>query len=128
MTELGDEHTIAHSVSVEQIARLIHGLDRRQKARLLQLVPELQNIRPEEASILKEQETLLTYFDHKLEALPERCPLGDDDLFLGELTVAEFFALPEAEQARIWNQAHAEAETKLENDEQSIRAGALPAR
>ena len=63
----------------------------------------------------------MAYFDHKLEALPERRPLGDDDLFLGELTVAEFFALPEAEQARIWNQAHAEAEIELGNNEQSIR-------
>jgi len=71
---------------------------------------------------------LLAHFDHKFDTLPERRPLQDDDPFLGGLTVAEFFALPEAEQARVWNQAHLEAERELEGYEQPVRGDALPAR
>jgi len=94
---------------LEQLARLIRRLDRRQKATLLRLVPELQAIRPEEAEIPAGQTELLAYFDAKMAALPETRPLHDSDPFLGGLTVAEFFAAPEAEQARIWDAAHAEA-------------------
>jgi len=125
---LDSERTTGLSVPLEQVARLIHGLDRRQKARLLQLVPELQTIRPEEADIPAEQEDLLAYFDRKLDALPKRHPMQDDDPFLGGLTVAEFFALPEPKQARIWDEVHAEAERELGNREQPVRPNALPAR
>jgi hypothetical protein len=128
MTRYEREQTAGLSVSVEQVARLIHSFDRRQKARLLQSVPELRTIRLEEAGIPAGQEALLAHFDHKFDTLPERRPLHDDDPFLGGLTVAEFFALPEAEQARVWNQAHLEAERELEGYEQPVRDDALPAR
>lgn len=128
MTRFESEPTTSLSAPVEQVARLIRSFDRRQKARLLQLVPELQTIRPEEADIPAEQEELMAYFRRKLEALPERRPMRDDDRFLGGLTVAEFFALPEVEQARIWNEAHAEVERELGNCEQPVRPDALPAR
>jgi len=45
-----------------------------------------------------------------IETLPEYPPMQDDDLFLGGLTVGEFFALPEAEQDRIWEEAHGASE------------------
>jgi len=128
MTRYEREQTVSLSVSVEQVARLIYSFDRRQKARLLQLVPELRTIRPEEADVPAGQEALLAHFDQKFDTLPEHRPLQDDDPFLGGLTVAEFFALPEAEQARIWNQAHLEAERELEGYEQPVRDDALPAR
>jgi hypothetical protein len=35
--------------------------------------------------------------------------------------------LPEAEQARIWNQAHIKAEHELESYEQLVQVNALPA-
>jgi hypothetical protein len=113
MTQVGSEQTSGFSVPVEQVARLVHSFDRRQKARLLQLVPELQTIRPEEAGISPEQAELMAYFDRKLDALPERRPMQDDDPFVGGLTVAEFFALPEDQQVHIWDQAHDEAEREL---------------
>jgi len=128
MAQIGSKQPAGLSVPVEQVARLIRRFDRRQKARLLQLVPELRDIRPEEAAILPGQEALLAYFGRKLEALPERRPMQDNDPFLGELTVAEFFALPEEEQARLWNQAHTEAEHDLGSHEQPVRSDALPAR
>lgn len=119
---------VESSVPIEQLARLIRSLDRQQKARLLQLVPELRSIRPEEADISPQQKELIAYFERKREKLPERRPMRDDDPFVGGLTVAEFFALPEEEQARIWNEAHAEAERQLSSHEQSVHPDALPAR
>jgi hypothetical protein len=116
------------SIPIDKIARLIQNFDRQQKAKLLQLVPELQTIRPEEADIPAEQLELLDYFQAKLEALPELKPLQDDDIFLGEMTVAEFFNLPEAEQDRLWQEAHQSAEHELDNDEHPVRSNALPAR
>ncbi len=72
-------------------------------------MPELQTIRPEEIGISPEQTKLMAYLNRKLDALPERSPMQDDDPFLGGLTVAEFFALPENQQARVWDQAHGKA-------------------
>ncbi len=119
------EHSSRPSVSIEQVARLIRSFSRAQKAQLLLLVPELQTIRPEELNIPDEQTDLIAYFQQKMDALPEQRPLQDDDLFLAELTVAEFFALPEAEQDRLWQEAHRAAERKLGRHEQPVRPDAL---
>jgi len=113
---------------VEQVARLIQRLDRREKARLIRLLPELQTIRPEEADLPAEQETLLAYFDRKRERLAGHRPLREDDTFVGGLTVAEFFGLPEREQKRIWDQAHVDAAAEQVIGERQVREDALPAR
>ena len=115
-------------IPIEKVAQLIRSLNRQQKARLLQLVPDLQTIRPEEVDIPAEQAELISYFHAKIENLPEQRPIQDDDIFLGNLTVAEFFSLPEMEQARLWQEAHIAAERELGNDEQPVRPDALPAR
>ncbi|MEJ5309327.1 MAG: hypothetical protein WHX52_06115 [Anaerolineae bacterium] len=116
------------SVPLEQLARLIRRLDRRQKAALIRLVPELQTIRPDELVLPAGQNDLLAYFEAKMAALPEARPLRDNDIFLGGLTVAEFFAAPEAEQARIWDTAHTEALQALDDYEHPIRPDAVSAR
>jgi len=128
MTRLANEPTTGFSLPVEQIARLIRRFDRRQKALLIQLVPELRTIRPEAVDIPAEQDALLTYFERKRSDWQECRPLQDNDPFLAGLTVAEFFALPEEEQARLWDQAHAEAWREIQGHEQPVRADALPAR
>lgn len=128
MTRLANEPTTEFSVPVEQIARLIRRFDRRQKALLVQLVPELRTIRPEAADIPVEQDVLLTYFERKRNKWQECQPLRGDDPFLAGLTVAEFFALPEEEQVRLWDQAHAEAWHEIQGHEQPVQADALPAR
>ena len=118
----------ARSAPLEQLARLIRRLDRRQKATLLQLVPELQTIRPDELAVTAGQNDLLTYFDAKIAALSDARPLRDNDLYLGGLTVAEFFAAPEAEQARIWDAAHTEAFKALGDYEHPVHPTAVPTR
>jgi hypothetical protein len=128
MTRLTNEPTTELSVPVEQIARLIRRFDRRQKALLIQLVPELRTIRPEATDIPAERDALLTYFERKRDHWQECRPLQGSDPFLAGLTVAEFFALPEEEQARLWDQTHAEAWRELASREQPVRTDALPAR
>jgi hypothetical protein len=117
------------SVPVEKVARLIQTFDRQQKALLIQPVPELRTIRPEEANISAEQAELMAYFQNKMKDLSEeQRPMQDDDLFVSDLTVAEFFTLPETEQARLWHEAHQAAEHELDSDEHPVRPDALPAR
>ena len=54
--------------------------------------------------------------------------MQDDDIFIGGLTVADFFALPEQEQDRLWREAHAEVERAQDQPERSVKPDALPAR
>ena len=113
---------------IEKVARLIRSFNRQEKAMLLQLVPELQTIRPDEATISPEQAALMAYFDQKMKALPAELPPVENDIFLDNLTVAEFFALPETEQERLWQEAHLIAEQEMNNHEQPVRPDALPTR
>lgn len=123
-------HVSSAGPLIEQVARLIRCFDRREKARLIQLVPDLQTIRPEEATsrVPAIQEELMTYFDAKLERHPELGPMQDEAPFVGGLTVAAFFALSDAEQARVWDRAYAEAERESANDAYFIREDALSSR
>lgn len=106
------------AVPVEKVARLIRAFSRHDKAKLLQLVPELQIIRAEEADLPAEQAELMAYFQSKIEALPpDYHPMLEDDIFLNDMTVSEFFALPELEQVRLWQEAHLAAERELAHQE-----------
>jgi len=111
---------------VEQVARLIQGFNQEQKILLLQLVPELQALSVLKADIPEEQVNLMAYFQAKMEALPQRTPLQADDIFVGDLTVAEFFALPEQDQERVWQDAHRQYETYAVDDERPVQVDALP--
>ncbi len=109
------------SVLVQQVARLIRTFDQQQIHQLFELVPEIR-----EAKISDKQAELMAYFQVKVEASPTQKPLQDDDIFIGGLTVAEFFALPEYEQDRVWQQAHRQYETYSVDKEQPVQADAIP--
>jgi hypothetical protein len=70
----------------------------------------------------------MAYFQDKIKALPDVSELLDEEIFLDNLTMGEFFALPETEQARIWQVAHDTTERELDPLEQSVRVDAVPAR
>lgn len=109
-----DHPTDVPTWPIEKVARLIQTFNRQEKARLLQLVPDLQTIRPDEADIPAEQVELMAYFQDKIEALPaEAEPWLDEEVFLENLTMSEFFALPEAEQDRLWQAAHQAVEWEI---------------
>jgi len=115
---------------VQQVAQLIRRFSRQEKAHLLKLVPELQAIPVDEAPtepISDKQHELTAYFQQKFDAHPVAQPVQSQAHFLGGLTIDEFFLLDEAEQAHLWDTAHAKATTKLENYEHSVREDAIPA-
>ena len=67
---------------------------------LATLVPELELA--ERGRRLSE--AAQAYYHRELEQLGEAYPpLGDDEPFVGGLTVSECFALPKEEQERLWN-------------------------
>jgi hypothetical protein len=74
------------------------------------------------------QADLVAHFQPRLDALTGARPMTDADPFVAGLSVGEFFALSEDEQARLWNQAHVEAEPKIKPRERPVRPHALPAR
>lgn len=114
-------------VPIEQMARLIKSLNRQQKIKLLQLVPELQTIQLEEVELPDEQIALTHYFRAKMGEATQTHFMQDDDIFLAGLTVAEFFALPEAKQVAIWEDAHLAAEQALKKLEYPVKSDALSA-
>ena len=114
------------SSPVEQVARLIQSFSQEQKILLLQLVPELQALSIPNADIPEEQANLMAYFQAKMEKLPQRTPLQADDIFVGDLAVADFFALPEQDQDRVWQEAHRQYETYAVDDERPVQVDALP--
>jgi hypothetical protein len=91
---------------VVQVARLIRGFNPEEREQLKALVPELQ--RPPEAKHLIDKGGLRDYIQQKLAKVGgEYLPLTEADPFLGGLTLGEYFALPDADRQRIWNEEHA---------------------
>lgn len=100
------------STSIEQIARFIRGLDKREKKRLVQLVPELMTFQLQsDQTVSSEQSAILDFFDGFTES--DSVSLPEDELFVEGLTFAEFFALPDEEQTVVWRNAHVSAENHL---------------
>jgi hypothetical protein len=85
---------------VKQAATLIRRFTSEELRQLTMLVPELELAEREK----RLSEAAQAYYHRELEQLGEAYPpLGDDEPFVGELTVSEYFALPEEEQERLWN-------------------------
>lgn len=85
---------------VRQAATLIQRFTVEELRQLTALVPELELA--ERGRRLSEAAQV--YYHQKLEQLGETYPpLGDDEPFVGGLTVSQYFALPEEEQERLWN-------------------------
>ena len=108
---------------VRQVARLIRSMSEQERRWLIQALPELRQA----PNLPAPQADLMAHFQPRLDALDGARPMTDADPFVGGLSVGEFFALPESEQARLWSQAHAEAEPKIEPRERLVRPNALPA-
>lgn len=110
-------------VPVEKVARLVQSLTQEQKYLLLQLVPDLQSLHPPKISA--EQLELMAYFQAKIDQLPTQKPLPANEIFINDLTVAEFFALPNDEQDRVWKEAHQPYESYTRDSEWSVQSDAI---
>lgn len=106
----------------EQVARVVRRMTVTQRARLLELAPQLRR------DVAVSAESVVDYFERRMsEVLPD---VSSDDSapFLGECTLEQFCRLPEDEQVRLWDQAHAQAEKELGDNEYPVRPDAVLAR
>jgi len=88
---------------VVQVARLIRGLSPGEREQLKVLVPDLQRL--PEAKLMIDKGELRDYIQQELaKAGGEYPPLAEADPFLGGLTAGEYFALPDEDRERIWDE------------------------
>jgi len=89
---------------VRQVAELARRLSREEIQELIQLVPQLRKEATGKQSDLVHwaREQMAQYRD-------ESHPMQGEDAFIGDTTVEAYFALPEAERERIWNELYATA-------------------
>ena len=91
---------------VVQVARLIQGLSPEEREQLRVLVPGFQ--RPPGAKLVIDKGGLRDYIQQELAKVEGKYPpLAEADPFLGGLTVGEYFALPDEDRERIWDEEHA---------------------
>jgi hypothetical protein len=88
---------------VRQVAELVRRLDQDEIRALIRLVPRLQEVTGEQGTLVQWVREQMAEYDH------ETGPMQEEDAFLGDTTVAEYFALPEAERERIWDELYAVA-------------------
>lgn len=91
---------------VQQVAELVKRLTADEIEELLRLVPELQA-----ASIVAEPHDELVEWAQQLmnRQSGEARPMRAEDYFLGDLTIADYFARPEEEREKIWADLYATA-------------------
>jgi hypothetical protein len=116
---------------IDRVAMLVGRMTPAQRERLLVLSPDL---RRDALAHAKVQADLADYFEGRMrEALSKdfvyaSSPEEKRDVpFLGPYTLDEFCALPEDEQIRLWDQAHAQAWDELCGVECPIKSDAVSA-
>jgi phage pi2 protein 07 len=104
--------TGATSRHVWQVAELVRRLDRDEIRELIRLVPRLQReVRGEQRGLVQWARERMAQYTH------EARPMRAEDAFIGDRTVEAYFALPEAERERIWDELYAAAiETAQERE------------
>ena len=91
---------------VRQVAKLVQRLNRDEIRALLRLAPQLQA----EAAVFDQPDDLAQWAQAQMARhTPEARPMQAEDIFLDDKTVAEYFALPDAERERIWAELYAAA-------------------
>jgi hypothetical protein len=105
---------------IDRVATLVRQMTPTQRERLLDLAPDL---RRDVLARAKKQADLADYFENRMkevlsEAVTQSPPPEEE--FLGPYTLDEFCALPEDEQVRLWDQAHAQAWEELSDVEYTL--------
>lgn len=117
---------LALPVSVEQIAAVINQMSDGEQQRLLTLTPQLRQAAVAKPVYTKAQiEASVAAVQAEVLALLNHQPLSGDAPFLGNLTLNEYHALPEAEKARLWDEVAGDDLFDLEEVE--VAPDALPA-
>jgi hypothetical protein len=112
-------------VSIEQIAATIRQMNRQEQQRLLDLAPELRALasRPTARTKQQIQESVRRLQTEVLVFVNQR-PLTPDLPFLGNLTLAQYHALSDAEKTRLWDEWA--VSDLLTLNEQEVAPDALP--
>jgi hypothetical protein len=100
------------------VAELVRRLDQDEIRELIRLVPRLQKeaIGEQIGLVRWAREQMAQYAD-------EARPMQGEDAFVGDMTVKAYFALPEADRERIWDELYATAiETAREYE---VKPGAV---
>ena len=118
-------NTLTPPITVEEVADIITRWSQTEWQRLLDLVPALGEMaqsknqvapngsapyttQPRRVRTLEEAEASVEALRAEIMADPNHHPIPRDTPFLGGFTLSEYFALPDEEQNRIWNEAEAE--------------------
>ncbi len=89
---------------VWQVAELVRRLDRDEIRELVRLVPRFQR------GVTGEQSGLVRWAREQMAQYTDEARLmRGEDVFVGDMTVEAYFALPEAERERIWDELYAAA-------------------
>jgi hypothetical protein len=112
------------SQHVLQVAKLVRLLGQGEIRQLIRLVPQLQaereGVADNRASLVRWAREQMAPYEHQTR------PMQDEDAFVGDMSVAAYCDLPEAERDRIWNDLYARAIEKMK--EREVKSDAvLPA-
>ena len=97
------------SIRVQKVASVVRRLSREEMAQLIELVPELREIKP--ASEWQEETDASEYFRQLALEMSGGVTPSLQDEFLEELTYEEYFALSDEEEKALWDCIFAEDET-----------------
>lgn len=118
---------VSMPVTIEQVAVVVRNMSRKDRQRLLELVPELREApNPLPFAQVAQDETPVEQLRREVLAALDGQSLAPDELFLDDLTVGDYLDLPDAERARLWDTWTANIGQLWE--EVDVRADALPAR
>ncbi len=138
-------NTLTPPITVEEVADIIKRWGQTEWQHLLDLVPALgevaqsknnvvQNgfvphtIPPRRVRTVEEADITVEALRAEIMAKLDHKPISGNELFLGGLTLNEYFALPEDEQNRIWDEAEAEVFDWDELEEVEVSPDVLLAR
>mgnify|MGYP003382791368 CR=1 FL=1 len=113
-------------VTIEQVAAVVRNMSRKERQRLLELVPELRETptKPTSRALLKDK-SVIDQLRQEMAATLDGRLLAPGDPFLDNLTLGDYLDLPDAERARLWDTWVTDASVSWEKVD--VRADALPA-
>jgi hypothetical protein len=128
---------VSMPVTIEQVAVVVRSMSRKDRQRLLELVPELretlgaqaagfdaaQQPRVKQAS---QDQAFLAQLREEIAVAYGGGFLSPDEPLLDDLTLGDYLDLSEAERAQLWEKWEQESDVSWE--EVDVRADALPAR
>jgi hypothetical protein len=116
---------LALPVSVEQVASVIKQMDQGDRERLFDLVPELRQLAARQpARTVEQAQATVAHLQKEVLAAIEK-PLSPDEPFLGDLTLGQYYALPDEDKVRLWDEWAGVDLMDLE--EREVTLDALPA-